>query len=379
MTRNIALLGSTGSIGENALKVARHLPDRIRVKALAARANIDLLEKQAREFRPSLIAVSDEKQAAELRKRLPETQIAVGMEGMKAVAAHPDIDLAVCAISGTSGLVPTMAAIEAGKDVALANKESLVSGGALVMSAVKRNGVRLLPVDSEHSAIFQCLNGESKAAISRLILTSSGGPFRNFSSEQLKEATLEQALRHPTWNMGAKVTIDSSTLMNKGLEVVEAHWLFDMPVDKIDVVIHPQSIIHSMVEFADGSMMAQMSEPTMLVPIQYALTYPERQPGLLKPFDFLKNHTLQFFTPDTDRFRCLRLAYQAIRQGHSMPCYMNAVNEVLVGRCLEKQIAWYEIATKLEDLMTQHPVQKVSSLDDVLAIDQLARREALEI
>lgn len=377
MTRNIALLGSTGSIGENTLKVARHLPDRIRVKALAARGNIDLLEKQAREFRPALVAVAEEKQAAELKKRLPGMEVAVGVEGMKAVAAHADIDLAVCAISGTAGLVPTMAAIEAGKDIALANKESLVSGGALVMDAVKRQGVRLLPIDSEHSAIFQCLNGENKAAVARLILTSSGGPFRSFTAEQLRAAKVEQALRHPTWSMGAKVTIDSSTLMNKGLEVVEAHWLFDMPLDKIDVIIHPQSIIHSMVEFADGAMMAQMSAPTMIVPIQYALTYPDRPPGLIQPFDFLKNHTLQFFAPDRDKFRCLHLAYEAIRQGKSLPCYMNAANEVLVGRCLEKQIAWHEIAAKLEELMTRHAVQEIASLEDVLAMDRLARREAL--
>jgi 1-deoxy-D-xylulose-5-phosphate reductoisomerase len=272
-----------------------------------------------------------------------------------------------------------MAAIEAGKDIALANKESLVSGGALVMNAVKDRGVSLLPIDSEHSAIFQCLNGESKARVSRLILTSSGGPFRNFSLEQLQAATVDQALCHPTWNMGAKVTIDSSTLMNKGLEVVEAHWLFDMPLEKIDVVIHPQSIIHSMVEFVDGAIMAQMGEPTMIVPIQYAITYPDRPPGLIKPFDFVKNHTLQFFTPDTDRFRCLRLAYESIRHGKSLPCYMNAANEVLVNRCLEKQIAWYEIPTKLEELMVRHSLQNVSSLDDILAVDHEARHEASKI
>lgn len=347
--------------------------------ALAAKSNIDLLEAQAREFSPSLIAVYDEQKALELKRRLPHMTIESGMEGLKAVASHSEANFVVSAMTGTAGLLPTIAAIEAGKDVGLANKEALISGGAIVMSLVKKHGVKLVPIDSEHSAIFQCLNGENRAEVHRIILTSSGGPFRNFTSEQLQDVTLEQALRHPTWNMGAKVTIDSSTLMNKGLEVIEAHWLFGMPIDKIQVVIHPQSIIHSMVEFVDNAIMAQLGEPKMIIPIQYALTYPERLPGLLQPFDFLKNSTLQFFLPDTDKFRCLRLAYDAVKEGGTLPGYMNAANEILVNRFIDKRISWNDIATKLEELMSRHQTRSVSSVEDILSADTLARREAAHI
>lgn len=375
--KKIAIIGSTGSIGENTLKIAKHLKEEIKVVALAAKSNIDLLEKQAKEFHPELIAVYDKDKALELKKRLPGIEVIGGMEGVVAVATHSNVNFVVSAMTGTLGLIPTLSAIESGKDVGLANKEALVSGGALVMQLVKEKNVRLLPIDSEHSAIFQCLSGEKDSPIRRLILTSSGGPFRQLSKEELSKVSVDEALRHPTWVMGPKVTIDSSTLMNKGLEVIEAHFLFNMPVDQIDVVIHPQSIIHSMVEFTDNSIMAQMGVPSMIVPIQYALTYPKRKEGMMPPFDFVKHNQLQFFMPDLEKFRCLRLAYDAARAGGSLTCYMNAANEVLVNRCLERQISWNEIATKLDSLMSRHSIIKISSIDDVLAIDELGRREAV--
>ncbi|PJD94715.1 MAG: 1-deoxy-D-xylulose-5-phosphate reductoisomerase [Parachlamydia sp.] len=374
--KKIALLGSTGSIGQSTLQVARHLQDSVRVVALAAHSNIDLLEQQAREFLPDLIAVYDTQKASELKKRLPGFKIVPGKEGLNAVAAHPEAEQVVSAISGTIGLCPTIAAIEAGKHVALANKEALVSGGALVMSLVKEKGVQLLPVDSEHSAIFQCLNGEDLTAIRRLILTASGGPFRLYSADQLAKITVEQALNHPNWKMGSKITIDCSTLMNKGLEVIEAYWLFNIPLNQIEVIIHPQSIIHSMVEFVDGSIIAQMGEPNMIVPIQYALTYPKRSPGMMQPFNFEKFCKLDFTPPNTQHFKCLSLAYESIKQGGSLACYMNAANETLVNRFLQREIGWQDIALKLEQLMLNHRSQHVNSLDDILEIDREARQIA---
>jgi 1-deoxy-D-xylulose-5-phosphate reductoisomerase len=374
--KKIAILGSTGSIGCNALNVVRHLKSRLKVVALAARDNIDLLEKQAHEFQPILIGVFNPKKAQELQKRLPHQTIIAGMEGLKAVAACNEANMVISAIAGTLGLQPTIEAILAGKDIGLANKEVLVSGGALVMQLVKERGVQLIPIDSEHSAIFQCLNGEKKSAIDRIVLTSSGGPFRTWSQKQLEGVTVEQALEHPNFRMGPKVTIDSSTLMNKGLEVIEAYWLFETGIDNIEVVIHPQQIIHSLVEFNDYSMLAQMGEPQMIVPIQYAMTYPERYPGMLKRFDFVKHSNLEFVMPDFTKFRCLSLAYEAIRQGGSLPCYMNAANEVLVQRFLAREISWGEIGIKLERLMSRHRIQTVDTLDAILAIDAQAREEA---
>lgn len=372
--KNISLLGSTGSIGVNTLNVARHLG--YPVKALAAHSNIDLLEQQAKEFNPELVAVFDELKALELKRRLPGLEIVAGMEGLLAVSSLSSADMVISSMTGTLGLVPTLAAIQAGKDVGLANKEALVSGGALVMECVREKGIRLIPIDSEHSAIFQCLQGQRNQAIDRLILTASGGPFKSYSLEQLKTVTVEQALQHPTWKMGPKVTIDCSTLMNKGLEVIEAYWLFSVPLDKIDVVIHPQSIVHSMVEFVDQSSLAQLGVTDMRIPIQYALTYPDRQPGMLHRFDWTKHQQLQFYPPDREKFRCLDLAYHSIRAGESLPGYMNAANEILVGRYLKKEIAWTDIGYKLEDLMQKHDKSKIESIQDVLAIDALARQEA---
>ena len=366
--KKVAILGSTGSIGKNTVNVIRAFPDRFQISALAAHSNIDLLEQQAKEFSPKLIAVFDASKALELKKRLPQIEILGGMEGLVAVATHGDF--VVSAITGTLGLIPTLAAIEAKKDVGLANKEALVSGGALVMSLVAKNGVNLLPIDSEHSAIFQCM--QQKESVKRIILTASGGPFRQFTSEQLASVTVEQALRHPTWSMGAKVTIDSSTLMNKGLEVIEAHWLFGVP--QIDVVVHPQSIIHSMVEYVDNSILAQMGYTDMRIPIQYALTYPERLQGPFEAFDFTK-HTLQFFAPDMEKFPCLRLAFESLKAGGTLSCYMNAANEVLVNRFLSGEISWQSIPNKLEKLMAKHEILP-PTLDNILAVDAIARQEA---
>lgn len=374
--KKIALLGSTGSIGVNTLNVIRHLGQDYTVTALAARCNIDLLEQQAKEFRPQLVAVFDEAKAAELQKRLPDFEVVAGIEGLIQAATHADANFVVSAMSGLSGLRPTIEAIRSGKDVGLANKEVLVAGGEFVMGLVKKHEVNLLPIDSEHSALFQCLAGENPSLLRRMILTASGGPFLHKTEDELKEVTVDQALKHPSWSMGAKVTIDSSTLMNKGLELIEARWLFDLSPSQLDVVIHPQSIIHSMIEFTDGSIKAQMSEPSMVIPIQYALTYPERKLGLLPPFDFLKSGMLQFSLPDTAKFPCLALAINVLEKGGSYPCAMNAANEVLVDRFLKKKIGWLEIGQKLEKILSRHSQVKIGSLQDLHDVDRAVREEA---
>lgn len=379
MTKKIAILGSTGSIGTSALQVIQHLGPEYEVVALAASSNVDLLQKQIEQFHPQCVALFDEEKAKELRKRLPGKSILHGIEGVNQAATWPEADLVLCAISGTFGIRPAFEAVAAGKTVALANKEALVSGGSLLMDLAKKMKVSILPVDSEHSALFQCMQSQPVSSVSRLILTASGGPFRNFSMEQLKTITPEQALKHPNWSMGQKVTIDSSTLMNKGLELIEAHWLFGVPLEKIEVVIHPQSLIHSLVEYRDGSMLAQISEPTMLVPIQYAITYPERRAGLLKPFDFIRHGKLEFSCPDFLKFKALQLAFNAIKEGKSLPCYMNAANEVLVYRFLRKEIGWLDIAGKLETLMEKHEKMDIASLEEIVMIDNQARIEAATI
>ena len=375
--KTLAILGSTGSIGKNCLAVARHLGrQHVQVVALAAKNNIELLEEQAKEFHPSLVAVYDTDQACKLQKRIPHIPVIGGMEGLEAIATYDKANLVIAAISGAIGLAPTIAAIKANKNIGFASKEVLVSAGEIVTSLVRSHNVQLIPIDSELTAIFQCLKGESEKGVQRLLITASGGPFRNYTAAQLKAVTVDQALNHPNYRMGPKVTIDSSTLMNKGLEMIEAHWLFQMPLEKIEVVVHPQQIIHSMVEFVDNSILAQMGDPDMLVPIQYAITYPERLHGSLKPFDFTKNSMLQFALPDLDKFRCLKLAYDAIRCGGSLPCYMNAANEVLVQRFLNREIAWSEIAQNLENLMSRHSIIPIRSLHDVFAVDEMARQEA---
>ena len=374
--KRISILGSTGSIGKNALKIIRHLPDTFQVIALAAKSSIDLLEEQARYFRPEIVAVWDEDKALALQKRLPDIPVLAGLEGVIAVATSENSDLLLSAISGFAGILPTLEAIKAKKTIALANKEALVAGGRLVTELAMKYGVELIPVDSEHTAIFQCLKGENLNEVSRIILTASGGPFRNYTADQLSKIDVASALNHPNYEMGAKVTVDSSTLMNKGLEMIETHFFYGTPIEKIEVVIHPEQILHSMVEFIDGSIMAQMGEPDMLIPIQVALTHPMRKPGILKPFNFTKCPALHFSSPDMGRFRCLDLSYQAIREGGSMPCFMNAANEVLVSQFLEKKISWLDIGSKLEDLMQSHLSKSPKSYDELVFIDNEARQLA---
>lgn len=376
--KQIAILGSTGSIGKSALEVIEHLGPDYKVATLAAKGSVDEIEAQIRRFHPKFVAMYDEGAAKELKRRFPNLEVGVGMEGVVQAAAYPDATIVLAAMSGTLGLMPTLAAIDAGKTVALANKETLVSGGDLVMKAARKKGVALLPVDSEHSALFQCLTGEEPSFVRRLILTASGGAFRHLQ-EDLYSKTAADALKHPTWKMGPKVTVDSSTLMNKGLEVIEAHHLFHIPPERIDVVIHPESIIHSLVEYVDGSMKAQLSVPDMKLPIQYALTYPLRSEGILKPFDFIRHSRLEFFQVDRNRFRCLDLAYEAIKKGGSLPPFMNAANEVLVERFLKGDFTWGKIAENLEELMERHTAYPITDLESVFEADRQARAEAAKI
>ena len=378
--KKIVVLGSTGSIGTNVLKVLDHLgTEEYEVVALAAKSNIEKLFLQAKQFNPKLIGVYDKDKALELQKRLPHTKVVGGLEGLLEVATTSESDLVFNSIVGMDGLQPMIAALNAGKDIALANKEVLVSAGELIMKLAKEKGCNILPVDSEHSAIFQCLQNQPIDFVKKLILTASGGPFLKTPLSQLKTVSLSDALNHPTWTMGAKVTVDSSTLMNKGFEVIEAHWLFGVPIDSIEVVVHPQSIVHSFVEFIDNTILAQLGEPEMLTPIQLALTYPKKCPGLLGDFDFTKYGRLDFIAPDFNRFSCLKMAYGAIESGESSPCYLNAANETLVERFLKKEISWYDIASKLQRLMDKHHKEQVASLDGVLHIDKIARAEAQAI
>ncbi len=374
MRKKIAVLGSTGSIGTGTLRVAKHLG--LKVVALAAKSNIDLLEAQAHEFSPELIAVFEEGAAKVLQNRLPHIPVLHGFDGLKKVAALESADFTMLAMTGSCGIIPAIAAIEAKKQIGLANKEVMVSAGEMISNLVKKNGVTLIPVDSEHSALFQCLRGEKAEKVQRLILTASGGPFLNKTALELSKVTLDEAMAHPNFRMGPKVTIDSSTLMNKGIEMIEAKWLYGIEAAKIEAVIHPQQRIHSCVEFIDGSIMAQMCEPDMLLPIQYAITYPEREKGLLAPYDFTKNGTLTFFSPDKEKFRCLDLATQAMHLGKSYPCFLNAANEVLVEKFLKKKISWTQIGEKLEKLISSHDPQNLLTLDAILEIDALAREKA---
>lgn len=377
--KKIVILGSTGSIGCNTLKVVRHLGDKIRVIGIAAHANVDLIERQAREFGVKRVALCDVEAADRLRHRLPDVELLSGMEGVCALAETEEADLVVAAQVGSSGVLPACRAIEAGKSLALANKETLVAAGAYVIPLARAKGVSILPIDSEHGALFQAMQGEDPSRVRRLLLTASGGPFWSYSMEELAGLNVDKALSHPNYPMGRKITVDSSTLMNKGLEVMEAHWLFGVPVEQIEVVVHPQQIIHSMVEFVDGSIIAQMGRPDMLLPIQYALTYPERWPSLLTPFDFTRSHRLDFYPPDLKRFRCLDLAYQALACGHSAPCYLNAANEELVGQFLEERFEWLEIGQRLERLMASHRPQGVASIEAILEIDRRARRDVKDL
>jgi 1-deoxy-D-xylulose-5-phosphate reductoisomerase len=377
--KKVSILGSTGSIGSTTLKVIKGSKNLYEVYALAANSNIEKLEKQAKEFKPKIIAVFNKTKAKELKKRLVNTKIVSSIEGLIEVATHPDVDFVMSAISGSIGLIPTIEAIKAKKIIGLANKEVLVAAGDLVNQLLKKYNTILVPVDSEHSAIFQCLKNENNKNIKRLILTASGGPFLNYSKENLKNILLSDALKHPNFKMGKKNTIDSSTMMNKGLEVIEAYYLFNVVQKQIDVVIHPEQIIHSMVEFIDGSILAQMSEPSMEVPIRYALSYPKREKSTIQKFDFVKNSTLSFFEPDMQKFLCLSLAIDALKIKKSMPCFMNKANEVLIQKFLNNKISWLDISKKLEKLMSSHTPENLLDLKTVMEVEKEAIQKAKRI
>jgi 1-deoxy-D-xylulose-5-phosphate reductoisomerase len=375
--RRVVILGSTGSIGESALKVARDVPDRMRVVGLAAGRNSARLLEQAREFQPRAISCiepgSIESSARELGCEVWE-----GEDGLCELATMPEADMVLIAIIGTAGLRPALAAIAAGKDIAVASKEILVMAGEAVMTAAREHGVQVLPVDSEHNAIFQCLEGRSSEQVRRIILTASGGPFRQWPAEDLERVTPEQALKHPTWNMGSKITIDSATLFNKGLEMIEARWLFDVEMARVDVVVHPQSIIHSMVEFVDNSVLAQLSVTDMCFPIQYAVTWPHRVPNRLAPLDFARLGQLTFEEPRTGDFPALNLARAAGTAGGTLPAVMNAANEIAVDAFLRRACRFPDIWRTVDTVMQRHGIVSDASLEEIIAADQWAREIAAE-
>ncbi len=376
--KTLTILGSTGSIGTQTLDILRLHPKEFRVFALLAGQNVQKIEEQAREFRPQVVGLMDERGAIELRQRLADTSIEVvqGMEGILRCVTDEAVDMVVTAISGRIGLEPTLAALKAGKDIALANKETLVAGGELVMGLARELSKTILPVDSEHSAIFQCL--EEEKTLDKIILTASGGPFRGWSREELANVTPQRALQHPNWTMGAKITIDSATMMNKGLEVIEAHHLFSLPYDQIEVLIHPESIIHSMVEYCDGSVLAQLGRPDMRLPIQYALSYPTRWPN---PFERLnlKGKTLTFMDPWEYDFPALELAYSCGRRGGTLPAVMNAANEVAVQAFLSGKISYLNIIPLVEKVCEEHNVCKANNLEIILNEDHWARVRTEEL
>ena len=378
--KNIAILGSTGSIGKNSIEVIANFPEQFKVSYLTVNNNVDGLSEQVRRLKPKGVVVLDRPSAEECKRRLAgTTEVLAGEQGLLDIVQRDDVDVVISSLVGFAGLKPTVAAIKAKKKIALANKETLVVAGEIIMELVKETGGTLIPIDSEHSAIFQCLVGESAASVGKIILTASGGPFLNTPKDVLKKATVEQALNHPNWKMGNKVTIDSATLMNKGLEVIEARWLFGVSPDIIDVVIHPQSIIHSMVEFIDGSVKAQLGVPDMKIPIQYALTYPDRAASNFGRVDFPKLKEMTFFPPDLKRFQCLELAYDALNEGGTMPAALNAANEIAVKRFLEGKISFLQIPETICRTMEKHPVMKRPDLDDIAAADGSARRFAESI
>ncbi len=381
--KRLAILGSTGSIGTQALDVAAQFPDRLEVVALAARRDVDGLFDQVRRFRPRAVCMVDEDAARRLQDRLDGAGISVevlaGPEGLSTLAAAPYTDIALVSVVGTAALGCTLAAVQAGKRVAFASKEVLVAAGHLVMREAARTGAQILPVDSEHSAIFQCLDHEKPERVRRILLTASGGPFLDSTAEQLRQVTVAETLAHPTWRMGSKITVDSATLMNKGLEVIEAHWLFGVSLDRVEVVVHRQSVIHSLVEFVDHSVLAQLGLPDMRLPIQHAFFYPERLANNLQPLDLVQAGTLTFEAPDTERFPCLALAYEAARIGGSMPCALNAANEASVDRFLRGRIGFPEIAAMNAEVMRRHEVLPDPDLAQILAVDAWARTEAARL
>lgn len=375
--RNIILLGSTGSIGKQTLEVAAANPDKMKIKVLAAHKSDELLEEQIKAFEPELAVLSDETAAQRLRARYQgKTEILSGEEGLLAAATYSGADTVLASMVGYAGLRPTLAAINCGKDIALANKETLVAAGSIVMQAVADKEVSLTPVDSEHSAIFQSLRGGKANEVKRLIITASGGPFRGYKRRQLEGVTLAQCLQHPNWSMGKKITVDSSTLANKGLEVIEAHWLFNMPYEKISVVVHPQSIVHSAVEFCDGSVIAQLGEPDMRLPIQYALSYPERYDKAFEQLDFMKHGTLTFEQPDTDAFPSLKLAVECGKAGGTLPCAFNAANEEAVYAFLDNKIKYLDIPYITAKVTDAHLNIAKPTIEDIELTDAQARESA---
>jgi len=369
--KSISILGSTGSVGVNSLDVIKNI--NANIVALSANENISLLEQQINIFKPKIVAIYNEEKAEELKKRITSVKIVSGVQGLVEIATIDEVNFVISAISGAMGLIPTIAAINAGKNIGLANKETLVCAGEYILKLLHKNNVYILPIDSEHNAIFQCLRKEKKEDVKRLVLTASGGPF--FKKSSFNNVTLEEALNHPTYKMGKKISVDSSTLMNKGLEIIEAHFLFDMPLERIDAVIHPQSFIHSFIELVDGSLLAQMSNPDMRIPIQYALTYPRRKKGF-NSFDFTKYAQLEFFPIDEKKFKCFQLAKYALKMKKSYPCYLNAANEVVVESFLRKEIPWIAIGDILEKLIASHSPKDMVNLEDILAVDNIARKDA---
>ena len=378
--KKIIILGSTGSIGINALDIIEKNPDRFRVVALAAGKNIYLMQKQIEKFKPLTVSVKSKENAVKLKEKTNNNvKILYGEEGVREVASFPDADIVISAISGAAGLLPTLAAIEAGKEIALANKETMVIAGDIVTKLSKKKGVKILPVDSEHSAIFQCLESQKNNFLRKIILTASGGPFRNWNKKELENAKPKQALRHPNWKMGKKVTIDSASLMNKGLEVIEAKWLFNTQFKEIDVLIHPQSIVHSMVELIDGSVLAQMGIPDMRIPIAYALSYPERIANDLPQINFAQTGNLQFYKPDIKKFTCLKLAYEAGIAGGTNPAVLNAANEIVVEAYINEKIKFMDIPAIIENVLALHNSVNDPSLEEIFEADRWAREKAQKI
>lgn len=380
--KKISILGSTGSIGTQALDVIAHNQDKFKVTALSCAKSLPLLCRQIEEFSPEAVAVKDETDAKELADKYKDLEVFWGAEGLKTIASMESCDMVLNSLMGMKGLEPTMAAIESGKDIAFANKETLVAGGQLVMDAVKKHGVAMLPVDSEHSAIFQSLQGNQDNEIRRILLTASGGPFRGYSLEQLEQVSLEQALNHPNWSMGSKITIDSATMMNKGLEVIEARWLFDVPLEKIQVVVHPQSILHSAVEYMDSSVIGQMGNPDMRIPIAYAFSYPERMDlsDVTQPLDlFSLKEGMSFYPADRSVFKTIDLAYEACREGGNCPVVLNGANEVLVDLFLHGKIRFIDIQNFLIQMMEAHQTKRNLDLETILEEDMRGREDVRKL
>jgi len=377
--KRITILGSTGSIGKNTMEIIERFPDKFKVVGLAVKDNIQLLETQIKACSPEVVAVFDESAGKKLKKRGLPVEILSGDKGLIELAALNNIDMVVSAIAGSAGLMPTLTAVIAGKNIALASKESLVMAGSIIMAEALKRKIMVIPVDSEHSAIFQCLNGRRSDEIQKIILTASGGPFLRKKLSELRTVTPEKALKHPNWLMGRKISIDSATLMNKGLEVIEAHWLFNVPADKIEVLIHPQSIVHSMIEFIDGSVMAQMSVPDMKGPISYALSYPKRFENVMPSLDLAKIGKLTFDKPDTDKYRCLSLTYDALRIGGTMPSVLNAANETAVESFLEGTLPFTEIPAVVADTMAQHMVSDGLTIESIIDASNWAKIKAKEV